>query len=92
MFFILNLIALGLGPTAIGRFSDLFAAQIFGAANTAAFKAACPARTADALCLAAQAQGLQQSLLVTASVMVLGLLCFWLASRTIRADLARAQT
>lgn len=91
MFFILNLIALGLGPTAIGRFSDIFAAQKFGAADTAAFKAACPPGTTDAACLAAQADGLQMSLLVTASVMVIGLLCFWMASRTIRQDLAKAQ-
>lgn len=90
MFFILNLIALGLGPTTIGRLSDVFAAQRFGAVDTGAFKAACPAGTTDAACLAAQAGGLQTSLLTSGSVIIIGLLCFWLASRTIRKDLADA--
>lgn len=91
MFFILNLIALGLGPTAVGFFSDMFAAQQFGALDTAAFKAACPPRTTDAACLAAQAGGLQMSLLVTAAAVFVGLFCFWMSSRTIRQDLAAAQ-
>ncbi len=91
MFFILNLIALGLGPTAVGFFSDMFAAQQFGAADAAAFKAACPPRTSDPSCLAAQAGGLQMSLVVTASVVFIGLFCFWMSSRTIRKDLADAQ-
>lgn len=89
MFFILNLIALGLGPTAVGFFSDVFAAQHFGALDTAAFKAACPPGGADGACLTAQAEGLRMSLLVTAGVVVIGLFCFWMASRTIRADLAK---
>jgi len=91
MFFILNLIALGLGPTTIGYFSDVFAAQHFGAASAAAFEAACPPGGTEAACLAAQAEGIRLSLLVTSGVIVIGLLCFWMSSRTIRADLARAQ-
>jgi predicted MFS family arabinose efflux permease len=91
MFFILNLIALGLGPTTIGFFSDFFAAQHFGAASTAAFELACPPGTADAACLVAQAEGVRMSLFATASVILIGLFCFWMASRTIRADLARGQ-
>lgn len=90
MFFVLNLIALGLGPTAVGWFSDYFAAGNFGAADAAAFKAACPPGTTEATCLAAQAEGLRMSLLVTASIMFAGLICFWMASRTIRKDLADA--
>lgn len=90
MFFILNLIALGLGPTTMGRLSDVFAAQRYGAADTTAFKAACPPGTTDAACLAAQSGGLQTALLASGSVIVLGLLFFWLASRTIRKDLADA--
>lgn len=91
MFFILNLIALGLGPTAVGYFSDLFAAQSFGAADAAAFKTACPPGGTEPACLAAQSEGLRMSLIVTASVVFIGLFCFWMASRTIRADLAKAQ-
>lgn len=90
MFFILNLIALGLGPTAVGVFSDIFATQHYGAADAAAFKAACPPGTGDAACLTAQAEGLKMSLLVTAAVTLIGLFCFWMASRTISQDLARA--
>jgi len=92
MFFILNLIALGLGPTTIGFFSDVFAAQQYGASSTAAFEALCPPGGTEANCLAAQAEGIRLSLLVTAGVIVIGLFCFWMSSRTIRADLARAQT
>jgi predicted MFS family arabinose efflux permease len=91
MFFILNLIGLGLGPTVIGRCSDLFAAQIYGAPDAAAFKAACPPGGTDAACLAAQADGLKYSLLVTALVAVLAFACFLLARRTIREDLAAAK-
>jgi len=91
MFFILNLIALGLGPTAVGFFSDMFAAQHFGAADTAAFKAACPPGGTEAACLISQAEGLRMSLLVTGGVVLIGLLSFWMASRTIRKDLADAQ-
>lgn len=91
MFFILNLIALGLGPTAVGFFSDMFAAQHFGAADTAAFKAACPPGGTEAACLTSQAEGLRMSLLVTGGVVLIGLLSFWMASRTIRKDLADAQ-
>ncbi|MCR6643896.1 MAG: MFS transporter [Terricaulis sp.] len=90
MFFILNLIALGLGPTAVGMFSDIFAARHFGV-DAAAFKAACPPGIGDAACLTAQAEGLKMSLLVTSVVVVIGLFCFWMASRTIRRDLAAAQ-
>lgn len=91
MFFILNLIALGLGPTAVGYFSDFFAAQHYGAIDAGAFKAACPPRTQDAACMAAAAGGLRMSLLVTAGVVFIGLFCFWMSSRTIRRDLAAAQ-
>jgi hypothetical protein len=91
MFFILNLIGLGLGPTVIGWCSDLFAASTYGAESTAAFKAVCPPGGADPTCLAAQAEGLRLSLLVTALVAVLAIGCFVLARRTIREDLAKTR-
>lgn len=91
MFFILNLIALGLGPTTIGFFSDVFAVQHFGAASMAAFEAACPATSMEPACLTAKAEGVRMSLFVTSAVILMGLLFFWMASRTIRADLAKAQ-
>jgi predicted MFS family arabinose efflux permease len=87
MFFILNLIGLGLGPTIVGVLSDMFAAQHYGAADAAAFKAACPPRAADAACAIAQAEGLKLSLLWSASVGVLALVFFIVGRRTIREDL-----
>ncbi|MBY0564578.1 MAG: MFS transporter [Hyphomonadaceae bacterium] len=87
MFFILNLVGLGLGPTIVGVLSDMFAAQHYGAADAAAFKAVCPPRSPDALCLAAQAEGLKLSLLWSATVGVLALVFFVLGRRTIREDL-----
>lgn len=86
MFFILNLIGLGLGPTVVGALSDMFAAQHFGAADAAAFKAACPS-TQQGACAIARAEGLKLSLLWSASTGVLALLFFWLGRRTIRQDL-----
>jgi predicted MFS family arabinose efflux permease len=91
MFFILNLIALGLGPTTIGFFSDVFAAQHFGAPSTAAFERACPPGSLEPSCLVALSEGVRMSLLVTAGVIIIGLFCFWMASRTIRQDLLKAQ-
>lgn len=87
MFFILNLVGLGLGPTIVGMLSDMFAAQHFGAADGAAFKAACPPRSPDAACQLAQAEGLKLSLLWSATVGVLALVFFALGRRTIREDL-----
>lgn len=87
MFFILNLVGLGFGPTVIGILSDIFAAEHFGAASAAAFKAACPASSADPACALARAEGLRLSLLWTSSVGGLALLFFFLGRRTIREDL-----
>lgn len=91
MFFILNLIGLGLGPTVVGVLSDFFAALQYGAANPAAFEAACPAGLADAACATARAEGLRWSLLATSLVGVLAILFFMLARNTIRQDLESAK-
>jgi predicted MFS family arabinose efflux permease len=90
MFFILNLIGLGLGPTVMGRLSDMFAAQAYGAPDAGAFKAACPPGGSDPVCLAAQADGLENALLASAAAGLLALLFFMLARVWIRKDLAKA--
>lgn len=87
MFFILNLVGLGLGPTVVGMLSDMFAAQHYGAADAAAFKVGCPSSVQDAACAAARAEGLKLSLLWSASVGVLALVFFAVGRRTIREDL-----
>ncbi|MBL8552315.1 MAG: MFS transporter [Hyphomonadaceae bacterium] len=90
MFFVLNLLGLGFGPTIIGRLSDHFAARLFNSADPAAYAAACPPGGRDPLCLAAAADGLEQSLLTSAAAGLLALLSFALMRATIRQDLSKA--
>jgi predicted MFS family arabinose efflux permease len=95
MLFVVNIIGLGFGPTTVGILSDVFAGQHFDAAAAgAAYDVFCgkgAATAAEAACAAAQAEGIRWSLLATTSVGVIGLFCFWMASRTIRQDLADAK-
>ena len=92
MLFVVNMIGLGAGPTAIGFFSDFFANQHFagigGGAAYADFCAKGAATAADALCKVAQAEGIRWSLLATSSVGVLVIFFFWMAQKTIVQDLA----
>ncbi len=91
MFFIINLVGLGLGPTTVGFFSDLFAARLYEGAGD--FAATCDPQAATATavaCLAAQAEGLRWSLVATSAVGGLAVLFFLLARNTIRQDLAKA--
>jgi MFS family permease len=95
MLFVVNIVGLGFGPTTVGILSDVFATSHFAGiasagADYAAFCAKEAATAGEAVCAAAQAEGIRWSLLVTTSVGVLGLFCFWMASRTIREDLAAA--
>jgi MFS family permease len=93
MLFVVNMIGLGAGPTAIGFFSDVFANGHFTSIATAgtdyaSFCAKGAASAGDVLCAAAQAEGIRWSLIATSSVGVLVVLFFWLARKTIREDLA----
>jgi predicted MFS family arabinose efflux permease len=92
MLFLVNMIGLGAGPTLIGLLSDIFANQQFVAPNAgvayAEFCAKGAATAKDAACMAASAEGLRWSLVASASVGVIALLCFWMAQKTIREDLA----
>ena len=92
MLFVVNMIGLGAGPTAIGFFSDFFANQHFaGIGGGAAYTDFCAkgaATAADALCKVAQAEGIRWSLLATSSVGVLVIFFFWMAQKTIVQDLA----
>lgn len=95
MLFIVNIIGLGFGPTTVGILSDMFATGHFATiapagAGFADYCAKTAATAGEAVCAAAQAEGIRWSLLATTSVGVIGLLCFWMASRSIREDLAAA--
>jgi len=91
MFFIINLVGLGLGPLVVGALSDVFAAQHFGALDTASFTAACPAASKDAACALARAEGVRQSLIVTSAVGLLAIFSFLMARVSLRKDLAASQ-
>jgi len=93
---ILNLIGLGLGPSAVGALSDLFAAHLFGGFGLGEFTAACPggrappggaAALADA-CSYSLATGLRYAIVASLFVLFWAAAHFWLASRTLRQAIA----
>lgn len=92
MLFVVNMVGLGAGPTAIGFFSDFFAHQHFATIGNGLDYASFCARGAltakDALCSAAQAEGIRWSLLATSSVGILAIIFFWMGRKTIVQDLA----
>jgi hypothetical protein len=87
---VLGLVGIGLGPTIVGRISDLFASHAF-----APFLASCPGGIAphgstQALadsCRMASATGIRQALIVMALLCVWSALHYVLASRNLRQDL-----
>jgi hypothetical protein len=92
MLFVVNMVGLGAGPTAVGFLSDMFASQHFATiapagAEFASFCAKGAATAGDAMCGAAQAEGIRWSLLSSSSVGLLVILFFMLARNTIREDL-----
>jgi hypothetical protein len=92
MLFVVNMIGLGAGPTAVGFLSDMFASQHFASigpagAEFASFCAKGAATAGDAMCGAAQAEGIRWSLLSSSSVGLLVIVFFTLARNTIREDL-----
>jgi predicted MFS family arabinose efflux permease len=92
MFFVLNLIALGFGPWAVGALSDFLAALHYGGPgfDAAALKAACPQASTDAACLAARATGVREAVLYSGGIGILATLCFFVARFSIRRDLEAA--
>lgn len=92
MLFVINMIGLGLGPLLIGMGSDLFAGQLFVApeagATFATFCAKGAATAKSAACMAASADGLRQSLLLSGVICLVALWAFWMARKTIVQDLA----
>jgi predicted MFS family arabinose efflux permease len=91
MFFVINLVGLGAGPTTIGIVSDMIATSLYTGADFSADCARGGPLATDASCLTAQAEGLRWSLSVVALVGVLAVGFFFMARRTIREDLAKAQ-
>jgi predicted MFS family arabinose efflux permease len=91
-FFTTTLVGVGAGPAITGLFSDLFAQGAFGAGD---FGAACPGgraipgaeATIVQACAAASTSGVKSALTTMALIYLWASLHFWLASRTVRADL-----
>ena len=87
-----TLVGAGFGPPIVGSLSDRFAQQAFGEAD---FNASCPgsvappgsAQSAIEACASASAFGIQQALTVAVCAAFIACLCYFLASRTLRADL-----
>jgi len=88
---IYTMIGAGLGPVAVGFFSDLLAARSFAGDYEAACPAGLPppgaAPEIARACADASATGVQQALMLSVAVFFLSSLLFLLASRTLRADL-----
>lgn len=81
---IMTLIGLGLGPLAVGSVSDVLAAASFAGND---YARVCRAGTAsDPACLAASAAGLRWALALVSAVLTWAALHYFLAARTIRAD------
>ena len=92
MLFVVNMVGLGAGPTAVGFMSDLFAAQHFATlapagSEFASFCAKGAATAGDSLCKASQAEGIRWSLTVSTAVGLLVIGFFLLARATIKQDL-----
>lgn len=100
MFNLVNVgIGYGLGPITVGYFGDHAARRAFATAGLGDFRVICPGGVAPAhataavhdACIAASASGLQEALVGTAFVYILGGILFLAAMFTIRRDLARAR-
>jgi MFS family permease len=90
-FFVVGLVGVGLGPTLVGLFSDLFATRSFTLGD---YAARCPGGVAldaaqglDQACHAASSAGLQAALIGAACIGIWAALHFLLAARTIRKDM-----
>ncbi len=84
----IGLVGAGLGPTALGLLSDMFAGQAFHAGD---FLTACPGGRGgaglDAVCRAASTEGLRHALISVQVLYVWAAIHFLLAARTLRRDL-----
>jgi hypothetical protein len=91
---VLGLIGVGVGPTLLGLLSDVFAKAAF---VTGDFKLACPggppphgALTAlQQSCAAASATGIRQAMMAMSVFLLWAAVHYFLAARTLRADLLR---
>jgi MFS family permease len=99
LFFILNLIGLGGGPYFTGLMSDIMTQHAFTLHGFGAYAAACPGGVAPKHAAAALVQacstasviGVRRAILITYAFGLWGAAHFFLAARTLRADMARAE-
>lgn len=88
----IGLVGLGLGPTSVGLLSDRFARHLFLLGNYSAIcpKGRPPLGPLDPLlqaCAAASSEGLRHTLMLMSLVLLWASFHYWMAARTLRADL-----
>jgi len=85
--FFQNLVGMGLGPLFVGFLSDTLATRLFAGDDYAGQCAGSAARTVDA-CVSAGSLGIRYAMIACALVALWAALHYWLASRTVRRDMA----
>ncbi|HWL47892.1 MAG TPA: MFS transporter [Sphingomonadaceae bacterium] len=87
LIFFQNLVGMGLGPLFVGYMSDRYAAHLFTAGDHAAV---CVGQAAVTLpdCASAGANGIRYAMVTCAAFLFWAALHYWLASRTLRRDMA----
>jgi MFS family permease len=81
-FFVSTLVGVGIGPSIIGRLSDIYASTVLGGA----FVGQCGKPPLDAACAAASAYGIRMALVTSCIFFVWGAIHYWLAARAIGKD------
>ncbi len=97
LFLILNLIGLGLGPSAVGLASDLFARRLFSGSGLGEFAALCPGGHANPgaapalaeACHASLVGGTRYAILACMTVLFWAAVHYLLAARSLRQAVAR---
>jgi len=87
LIFFQNLVGMGLGPLFVGYLSDVYAARLFEGGDHATICVGHAALEIPA-CAAAGAAGIRYAMVTCAAVLFWAALHYWLASRTLRRDMA----
>lgn len=76
-FFVSTLVGIGLGPSVVGKLSDLFASSALGGA----FAVECIGQKLTGACAAASAYGVRMALVTSCGFFIWGAIHYWLAAR-----------
>lgn len=77
-FFVSTLVGIGLGPSVIGKLSDIYASSALGGS----FATSCVGQTLTTACAAASAYGVRMALVTSCSFFVWGAIHYWIAARS----------